>query len=115
MRRRPPTLDSVHDHALLIAEALSILTVAAQKGTLDGASARALARACLERDPVGRLALAVLDGGVFAPARLVELATFVAKTGGDVTAAPENGVQKGDVSADEHADSPTNPAVKKGR
>jgi len=66
------------DGALLAAEALSILRTASEQGTLTGDRARAFARACLERDPVGRLALAVLEGGVFAPARLVELAERVA-------------------------------------
>ena len=38
---------------------------------------RAFARACLELTEVGRLALAVLDGGVFAPRRALELAKTV--------------------------------------
>lgn len=38
---------------------------------------RAFARACLEVSEVGRLALAVLDGGVFAPRRALELAKTV--------------------------------------
>lgn len=37
----------------------------------------AFARACLEVSEVGRLALAVLDGGVFAPRRALELVRLV--------------------------------------
>jgi hypothetical protein len=44
--------------------------------------ARQFARAVLELDPVGRLALAVLDGGLFTGARLVELAEAVASAQG---------------------------------
>ncbi|HEU4582561.1 MAG TPA: hypothetical protein VFS67_30100 [Polyangiaceae bacterium] len=39
--------------------------------------ARQFARAVLELDSIGRLALAVLDGGLFTGARLVELAEAV--------------------------------------
>ena len=38
----------------------------------------AFARACLELTEAGRLALAVLDGRVFAPRRALELAAMVA-------------------------------------
>ena len=41
---------------------------------------RSFARACLEVTDVGRLALAVLDGGVFAPRRALELAKLVHDT-----------------------------------
>lgn len=38
---------------------------------------RTFERACLEVSDVGHLALAVLDGGVFAPRRALELAKLV--------------------------------------
>ncbi len=41
--------------------------------------AEAFARAVLDLDDASRLALAVLDGGLFAGARLVELAALVAE------------------------------------
>jgi hypothetical protein len=47
--------------------------------------AEAFARAVLELDPIARLALAVLDGGLFTGTRLVELAGAVLQ-GADGTA-----------------------------
>jgi hypothetical protein len=40
-------------------------------------TARAFTRACLELTEAGRLARAVLDGGVFAPRGALELAAMV--------------------------------------
>jgi hypothetical protein len=47
--------------------------------------ARRMARACIERDDMGRTALAVLDGGAFAGSRLVELAQRILAKATDVS------------------------------
>jgi len=54
---------------LLAAEARSLLVAAASGIPVEPERMRAFAGACLEVSEVGRLALAVLDGGVFAPRR----------------------------------------------
>jgi hypothetical protein len=63
---------------LLAAEARALLDAARLKEDVDRARIVAFARACLEISEAGRLALAVLDGGVFAPRRALELAAMVA-------------------------------------
>jgi hypothetical protein len=63
---------------LLAAEACASLVAAASGIPAEPERLRAFARACLEVSEVGRLALAVLDGGVFAPRRVLELAEVVA-------------------------------------
>jgi hypothetical protein len=62
---------------LLAAEARSLLMAAASGIPVEPERMQAFARACLEVSEVGRLALAVLDGGVFAPRRALELAVVV--------------------------------------
>ena len=62
---------------LLAAEARILLLAAASGIPVEPERMRAFARACLELTEVGRLALAVLDGGVFAPRRALELAKTV--------------------------------------
>ncbi|HKO49968.1 MAG TPA: hypothetical protein VJV79_19690 [Polyangiaceae bacterium] len=78
---RPPSpavqgrLGSVAD--VLVGEAQAILDVAASEQDVEGARLVAFARACLQLSETGRLALAVLDGGLFAPTRALELAARV--------------------------------------
>ena len=62
---------------LLAAEARSLLMAATSGIPVEPERMRTFARACLEVSDVGRLALAVLDGGVFAPRRALELAKVV--------------------------------------
>ena len=62
---------------LLAAEARTLLMAAASGIPVESERMRAFARACLELTEVGRLALAVLDGGVFAPRRALELANII--------------------------------------
>jgi hypothetical protein len=61
----------------LAQEAQAILDAAASEQDIDGARLVGFARACLEGTEAGRLALAVLDGGLFAPRRALELAARV--------------------------------------
>jgi hypothetical protein len=63
---------------LLAAEARGLLEAAQRRESVERARVVAFARACLELTEAGRLALAVLDGGVFAPRRALELATIFA-------------------------------------
>jgi hypothetical protein len=63
---------------LLAAEARGLLEAAQRRESVERARVVAFARACLELTEAGRLALAVLDGGVFAPRRALELAAMVA-------------------------------------
>jgi len=63
---------------LLGAEARALLEAAQRRESVERVRLVAFARACLELNETGRLALAVLDGGVFAPRRALELAAMVA-------------------------------------
>jgi hypothetical protein len=72
---------------LLAAEARGLLEAAHRRESVERARVVAFARACLEVTEAGRLALSVLDGGVFAPRRALELAAIVA-------AVPSAGDQK---------------------
>ncbi|HTQ06561.1 MAG TPA: hypothetical protein VMI54_22030 [Polyangiaceae bacterium] len=67
---------------LLAAEARGLLEAAQRRESVDRARVVAFARACLELTEAGRLALAVLDRGVFAPRRALELAVMVAAVPG---------------------------------
>ena len=67
----------------LVAEARALLAAAERREAVPMARARAFARACVEMTEMGRAAMAVMDGGVFAGARLVELAERVVRDGGD--------------------------------
>ena len=69
-----PACDEV---GVLAAEAQALLDAAAGHQDVEGGRLIAFARACLEMSDMGRLALAVLDGGLFAPRRALELATAV--------------------------------------
>jgi hypothetical protein len=62
---------------LLAAEAAALLEAAAGQQAAEPGRLVAFARAYLELTEEGRLALAVLDGGVFAPRRALELAAHV--------------------------------------
>ena len=55
------------------AEAVAILEAVRDGESVSAVRAREFARAVLELAPVGRLALTVLDGGLFVSTRLVEL------------------------------------------
>ena len=60
-----------------------MLAAAERREAVSMARARAFARACVEMTEAGRAAMAVMDGGVFAGARLVELAERIVRDGGD--------------------------------
>ncbi len=62
---------------LLVAEATALLELARRRMPIDTARAERFARAVLESTPLGRHALGVLDGGILAGARLVDLAGAV--------------------------------------
>jgi hypothetical protein len=62
---------------LLVAEATALLELARRRRPIDTARAERFARAVIESTPLGASALGVLDGGVLAGARLVELAGAV--------------------------------------
>ena len=70
--------------ALLVEEARALLAAAERRETVSIERARAFARACIEMTDVGRAAMAVMDGGVFAGARLVELAERVVRESDDL-------------------------------
>jgi hypothetical protein len=75
----------------LVAEARALLAAAQRREPVAVARASAFARACLEATEIGRLAMNVMDGGVFAGARLVELAEKVVLDADDaVVAGVEN-------------------------
>ena len=62
---------------LLRGEAESLLACAAERRPAELSRLPGFARACLELTEAGRLALAVIDGGVFAPRRALELAEHI--------------------------------------
>ena len=68
---------------LLAGEAQALLDAAANREEVSGERLRAFARACLELSEPGRLALAVLDGGLFASRRALELAAYVTREAGE--------------------------------
>jgi hypothetical protein len=65
---------------LLRREAAALLELASQQQPIDGDRARRFARAVIESFPITKLAKEVLDGGLFAGMRLVELAGAVVAT-----------------------------------
>ena len=58
-------------------EAQALLDAAASQEKVEAERLKAFARTCLELSEAGRLALAVLDGGLFASRRALELAACV--------------------------------------
>ena len=64
----------VSEAQLLAVEAAALLSAAAERIPVPLERLQAFARACLEASEAGRLALAVLEGGMLAPRRAVELA-----------------------------------------
>jgi len=66
-------------HALR-SEAVAILAAAASGESVDEDRVRALALGAIAMTPVGRLSLAVLEGGDFAPRRTIELARLLAES-----------------------------------
>jgi integrase len=80
----PDSALSVHVNDLP-AEAVALLGVAAGGAPVPEERIRAFARAVIELTPVTRMALAVLDGGPYAPRRAIELAQAVA---GGLVASP---------------------------
>jgi hypothetical protein len=78
------------DHGLidlLRSEAQALLASAAQREPAEVVRMQGFARACLEMTDVGRLALAVLDGGLFAPRRALELAEHIMAATAEVASA----------------------------
>src|SRR5690606_21103140 len=73
------------------AEAVAVLAAAATGEPVDEARVRALALAAIALTPLGRLALAVLEGGEFAPRRTVELARALAELEVDTARARKGG------------------------
>jgi len=71
----------------LVAEAWALLAAAERREPVSVARARAFARACVEMTEIGRAAMAVMDGGVFAGTRLVELAEKTVRGETEVTRA----------------------------
>lgn len=71
------TLASRRAVAELADEARALLEAAGRSESVDADRVRRFTRACIELGPLGRPALAVLDGGKFTSARLVELAGHV--------------------------------------
>lgn len=59
-------------------EAVAILAAAAAGDEVSEARVKALALVAIALTPIGRLALAVLEGGEFAPRRVIELARMLA-------------------------------------
>jgi hypothetical protein len=70
-------LPGAEPDTLLANEAQALLDAAASQQQVETARLREFARACLELSETGRLALAVLDGGLFASRRALELAAHV--------------------------------------
>jgi len=62
---------------LLLTEAMALLDLARRRTPIDTARAERFARAVIQSTPLGLPALGVLDGGILAGARLVELAGAV--------------------------------------
>jgi len=83
-RSRPPScivpqLQFGDPARLLVEEARALLAAAERREAVSTARARAFARACIEMAEIGRAAMAVMDGGVFSGARLVELADVIVR------------------------------------
>jgi hypothetical protein len=76
-------LDTDLDGALR-REARALLECAAEGRPVSAERARAFARACIEATVSGRAAIGVLEGGVFAGARLVELASTIVATADEI-------------------------------
>ena len=72
------------DPATLGAPARAMLEAARDGLPVSREDARRFARTCIERDEMGRAALAVLDDGAFAGSRLVELAQRILAKATDV-------------------------------
>lgn len=73
--------DDISPLELLRREAIDLLRAAATDTPVEYSRLRSLARAALELTDLGRLALGVIDGGVFGPARALELAELIATSG----------------------------------
>ena len=71
------SLPGAEPGTLLANEAQALLDAAASQQHVETERLRAFARACLELSETGRLALAILDGGLFASRRALELAVHV--------------------------------------
>jgi hypothetical protein len=84
---------------LLRSEAQSLLASAAHREPAELARLQGFARACLELTDVGRLALSVLDGGLFAPRRALELAEHIMAATAEVAADAEQRAATGTASS----------------
>jgi len=88
------------DHNRITIEEASALLEAARAGEKIAAErARDFARAVLELDEIGRLALAVLDGGLFMGSRVVELAAAYLARVGEVSDTSQGDVEPGEVAS----------------
>ena len=83
----PPALPVADPGELLALEARALLDAASRREPITAARAHRFARAVIESMAIGPAALGVLDGGVLAGARLVELAGAVLKAASGVAAA----------------------------
>jgi hypothetical protein len=70
----PRTYPLCDPNLILFNEAVELLKLAKDGKGVDAGRAERFARGDLEATEMGRMAIAVLDGGLFAGARLVELA-----------------------------------------
>lgn len=91
--RKSPVAVGPEPIELLRAEARALLEAAEARRPVEVERLRAFARAFLEADELGRLALAVLDGGLFAGRRALELAAAL------LEAEPANVEQAGEGGA----------------
>lgn len=85
------------DHNRITFEEAKALLEAARAGEkIPAERARDFARAVLELDELGRLALAVLDGELFVGSRVVELAEAFIEAGNEAEGAPKADDDPGD-------------------
>ena len=68
---------------ILFDEAVALLALARDGKAVEAERADRFARAVVEATALGRAAMAVFDGGLFAGARLAELAEAIADRGAD--------------------------------
>jgi hypothetical protein len=76
---------------LLVGEARALLDAARDGVPVHRKRLVAFARACVELTREGRLALAVVDGGSFAPRRALELAASVSTLSTEAAGRSKNG------------------------
>jgi len=88
------------DHKRITIEEATALLEAARAGEKIAAErARDFARAVLELDELGRLALAVLDGGLFMGSRVVDLAAAFLTDASGTDGAADGETESGEVAS----------------